>query len=317
MFQQQRVAVYTQVFAAFSGVYASREDIDDGGKVLLPQSMLQDISTLNLVYPLQFQLSSFKGKTAHCGVLEFVADEGQIVMPQWMMEGLNVQPMEMVTLKTVILPKATYVKLRPQKKAFIELYNPKAVLENKLTGYAALSVGDAVAVAYQGEVYLIDILELKSGANACHAASIVDTELNVDFDRPLDMPASPIETRDSNAGTAFPAAQGVNFAPTTSYAPPSMKGGPGGPGKGPGAPPAKPSFVPFGGSGSSMSGRAPQGPPRTLGGSAPANPASAAAAAAAARQQAKPVEKPAEKPAEDPPADAGFKAFQGAGRSMR
>ena len=42
---------------------------------------------LNIVYPMLFKLSNKKtSRTTHCGVLEFVADEGKIYIPYWMMQ---------------------------------------------------------------------------------------------------------------------------------------------------------------------------------------------------------------------------------------
>lgn len=39
---------------------------------------------LHIVYPMLFKLSSTKsGRNTHCGVLEFVADEGKIYLPYW------------------------------------------------------------------------------------------------------------------------------------------------------------------------------------------------------------------------------------------
>lgn len=47
------------------------------------------VSRLNIVYPMLFKLSNKKqNRTTHCGVLEFVADEGRIYIPYWMMQNL-------------------------------------------------------------------------------------------------------------------------------------------------------------------------------------------------------------------------------------
>lgn len=39
---------------------------------------------LHIVYPMLFKLSNARsGRHTHCGVLEFVADEGKIYLPYW------------------------------------------------------------------------------------------------------------------------------------------------------------------------------------------------------------------------------------------
>ena len=49
--------------------------------------LLITLVRLNIVYPMLFKLSNKKtSRTTHCGVLEFVADEGKIYIPYWMMQ---------------------------------------------------------------------------------------------------------------------------------------------------------------------------------------------------------------------------------------
>ena len=42
------------------------------------------VARLNIVYPMLFKLTNTTAKrSTHCGVLEFVADEGQVYIPHW------------------------------------------------------------------------------------------------------------------------------------------------------------------------------------------------------------------------------------------
>jgi ubiquitin-protein ligase len=61
-----------------------------GGKILLPPSALSKIVSLPQVkFPLIFELSnSARTKVTHCGVIEFNAPEGVVVLPPWMMHNL-------------------------------------------------------------------------------------------------------------------------------------------------------------------------------------------------------------------------------------
>ena len=44
----------------------------------MPPSALDQLTRLNIVYPMLFKLSNKKtDRTTHCGVLEFIADEGK------------------------------------------------------------------------------------------------------------------------------------------------------------------------------------------------------------------------------------------------
>lgn len=50
----------------------------------MPPSALEQLTRLNIVYPMLFKLTNKKtNRVTHCGVLEFVADEGKVYLPYW------------------------------------------------------------------------------------------------------------------------------------------------------------------------------------------------------------------------------------------
>ena len=68
------------------------EEITHGGKIIMPPSALEKLSRLNISYPMLFKLSSGNSDSCtHCGVLEFVAEEGRIYVPHWV-GGLSLPP---------------------------------------------------------------------------------------------------------------------------------------------------------------------------------------------------------------------------------
>jgi ubiquitin fusion degradation protein 1 len=134
-----------------------------------------------------------KSTHTHCGVLEFSAEEGRVYIPFWMQEHLQLSPGQLVTVTNATLPKGTYAKIRPQQKAFIEISDPRAVLEKKLRNFSCLSKGDTIIINYNDTNFFIDIMDV-AAAKSCEAISIVETDVRVDFDRPLDMPPSPVNT---------------------------------------------------------------------------------------------------------------------------
>jgi ubiquitin fusion degradation protein 1 len=77
---------------------------------------------------MQFQLRApATAKTTHVGVMEFSSEEGRVFMPHWVMQNLGLDEGGMVVVKNVRLPKATFVKLRPHSKEFLDISNPRAV----------------------------------------------------------------------------------------------------------------------------------------------------------------------------------------------
>lgn len=116
-------------------------------------------ANLRIDYPMLFELNNpIASRVTHCGVLEFVADEGLIYLPYWvstilclkmsqlscylasnfsmilsilyclkMMENMLLQEGDKVQLKSTSLAKGTYVKLQPHTMDFLDISNPKAM----------------------------------------------------------------------------------------------------------------------------------------------------------------------------------------------
>ncbi|XP_004968700.1 ubiquitin fusion degradation protein 1 homolog [Setaria italica] len=189
-FMGRRFAAYhgsrfEQTYRCYPASYSNNPHLEDGDKVILPASALHRLTLLRIDYPMQFELRSTAAepqRTSHCGVLEFVAAEGSVIMPCWMMQNMGLREGDAVRLRSAALPKGTYVKLQPHAAAFLNVSNPKAVLEKTLRTFSCLTTGDTIMVSYNSRNYYIDIVETKPAA----AVSIVDTDCEVDFAPPLD-----------------------------------------------------------------------------------------------------------------------------------
>ncbi|KAG1973333.1 ubiquitin fusion degradation [Pimephales promelas] len=159
-----------------------RSDVDKGGKIIMPPSALDQLSRLNITYPMLFKLTNKNSdRMTHCGVLEFVADEGICYLPHWMMQNLLLEEGGLVQVESVNLMVATYSKFQPQSPDFLDITNPKAVLENALRNFACLTTGDVIAINYNEKVYELRVMETKPDK----AVSIIECDMNVDFDAPL------------------------------------------------------------------------------------------------------------------------------------
>ncbi|KAL7267361.1 ubiquitin fusion degradation protein [Rhizina undulata] len=163
-----------------------RENVNYGGKVILPPSALEKLTRLHIAYPMLFELrNGAKDITTHAGVLEFIAEEGRVYLPQWMMQTLLLEPGDLLQLKSTDLPSGTFIKLQPQSVSFLDsITDPKAVLENALRNFSALTKGDIFAFLYNDQIFEIAILEVKpdiqNGAISC-----VEVDLEVDFAPPV------------------------------------------------------------------------------------------------------------------------------------
>lgn len=159
-----------------------REDVEKGGKIIMPPSALEHLTSLNITYPMLFKLTNEKiNRVSHCGVLEFVADEGNVYLPRWMMHNLMLDEGDLIAIENVLLPVATYAKFQPHSPDFLDITNPKAVLENSLRNYACLTTGDVIAIMYNKKTYEVCVLETKPGNAVC----IIECDMNVEFSAPV------------------------------------------------------------------------------------------------------------------------------------
>tara|TARA_B100001063_G_scaffold242734_1_gene271988 strand:- start:710 stop:1456 length:747 start_codon:yes stop_codon:yes gene_type:complete len=152
-------------------------------KVILPESMLYQCKDKK--YPLLFNITSDDSSISYvCSVYEFTATPGICILPYHIMESLFIQEGSTVTVtlcENVL--KGSSVVLRPHKTKFIELSNPKAILEKHIAdNYQVLNKGETIVIYYLDELYFIDVLDCKP----TNVIDIVDTDLNLDFDEPVD-----------------------------------------------------------------------------------------------------------------------------------
>ncbi|GFP85942.1 ubiquitin fusion degradation protein 1 homolog [Phtheirospermum japonicum] len=183
---------FEQTYRCYPASFIDKAQIENGDKVIMPPSALDRLASLHIDYPMLFELRNTAAeRVSHCGVLEFIAEEGMIYMPYWMMENLLLQEGDFVKVKNVTIPKGTYVKLQPHTKDFLDISNPKAILETTLRNFSCLTTGDSIMVAYNNKKYYIDIIESKPS----NAISIIETDCEVDFAPPLDYkePEKPVQ----------------------------------------------------------------------------------------------------------------------------
>ncbi|OAQ28157.1 ubiquitin fusion degradation protein UFD1 [Linnemannia elongata AG-77] len=158
-----------------------RQNVNHGGKIILPQSALAKLASLHIQYPMLFELSKGSQST-HAGVLEFIAEEGRVYLPHWMMKTLALSEGDLVTVKSVGLPLGSFVKIQPQSVDFLDISDPKAVLENALRNFSTLTKGDNIEISYNDKIYGILVMEIKPPGVGI---SIVETDLEVDFAPPV------------------------------------------------------------------------------------------------------------------------------------
>ena len=95
-----------------------------------------------------------------------------------MMAALLMEEGGLLRVKSTSLPLGTFVKLQPQSTDFLDITDPRAVLEKALGNFSALTQGDIISIKYNSKTFDILIMEAKPGGKGI---SVIETDLNVGF----------------------------------------------------------------------------------------------------------------------------------------
>ena len=100
------------------------------------------------------------------------------------MKTLALETGDLVQIKSTDLPPGKFIKLQPQSPAFLDISDPRAVLENAFRNFACLTKGDIFAFEYNDQTYDIAVLEIKPDTES-HSIMTMETDLEVDFAPPV------------------------------------------------------------------------------------------------------------------------------------
>jgi ubiquitin fusion degradation protein 1 len=156
-----------------------------GDKIILPASILEILIELEVEYPIIFEIVTNQKRT-NCGVLEFTAEEGSCFLPQWIMKNLDINEGHSVYIRNVSLPQATFIKFKPvlnmckTQLEFLELTDPRAVLEHVLRSFSCATIGDKIHFDYNFKEYIIEVIDVKPKKASC----IIEADIEVEFEEP-------------------------------------------------------------------------------------------------------------------------------------
>jgi ubiquitin fusion degradation protein 1 len=100
------------------------------------------------------------------------------------MQTLLLEPGDLLQIKSTDLPSGHLIKIQAQSTSFLEISDPKAVLENAFRNFSCLTKGDVFTFEYNDQTYEMAVLEVKPEGEAS-AISVLETDLEVDFATPV------------------------------------------------------------------------------------------------------------------------------------
>lgn len=101
-----------------------------------------------------------------------------------MLKTLKIRAGDLVQLSNVALSVGTFIKIQPQSVDFLDITDPRAVLEHSLRNFATLTVGDRVAINYNNKIYELLVQQVKPD-DGRGGISVLETDLQVEFATPL------------------------------------------------------------------------------------------------------------------------------------
>lgn len=125
--------------------------------------------------------------------------EAALILTQ-MMSTLLLEIGDLVQIKSTDLAPASLVKLQPQSTEFLDISDPKAVLENAFRDYSTLTKGDIFSFQYNDTIFEVAVLQVKPESEKM-GVSMLETDVEVDFAPPIGY-VEP--TRNKGSGTSTP-----------------------------------------------------------------------------------------------------------------
>ena len=100
------------------------------------------------------------------------------------MKTLDLEVGDLLQVKTTDLAPGSYIKLKPQTPDFLDISDPRAVLEKAFRNFSCLTKGDIFSFSYNDQTYHIAVTDVKP-ESAKHGIVTMETDLKVDFEAPV------------------------------------------------------------------------------------------------------------------------------------
>jgi len=144
---------------------------------------------VNILPPYYFSVeSSYKEsqtKFAYCGVQEFTADEGVVLIPHGVLSNLDVYSSPFVTIRYIAnVPKGDFVQLEPIQKEIFDIPELDKFFEKVISNYCLLYPEQIITCTYSAVQYSIKVKSIKSICEfdvEPELIDIVNTDLKIDI----------------------------------------------------------------------------------------------------------------------------------------
>ena len=124
-------------------------------------------------------------KFTYCGVQEFTADEGMVLIPHGVLSNLDVYDSPFVTIRYIgNVPKGDFVQLEPIQKEIFDIPELDKFFEKVISNYCLLYPEQIITCTYSDVQYSIKVKSIKSICEfdvEPELIDIVNTDLKIDI----------------------------------------------------------------------------------------------------------------------------------------
>jgi hypothetical protein len=160
----------------------SSDQLDTGDKILLPTSVLGDLSSTRVAFPYVFRISleGDDSKSTHARVAEFTAQPGVVVAGARVLCAIGARAGDLLRLTTVHLPDATRLRLRPRAASWIDIDEDerRVALSFALRNYATATINTPIVIDYSNVRWTFDVLDVAARSTPAIADDDADTDTN-------------------------------------------------------------------------------------------------------------------------------------------
>ena len=113
--------------------------------------------------PYYFSIESSNNVITYCGVLDFTADDGLVMIPINILNQLGIDGSDIVTVKYINnIPKGDFTQLEPLNKEIFSIPHLDEYLEMVLSNYCLLYKNQIIEFKYANSIYRILIKDIKT-----------------------------------------------------------------------------------------------------------------------------------------------------------
>lgn len=136
-------------------------------------------------------------KAVFLGGPDFTAQEGQVIVPYWMLTKMGVNYFDQVEVENVKLPRGKMLRVQIESLDAVDRLHTldrDELFHHALRGVSAISEGDTIFMPGKeaGDFVQFKVVEVESETGPCQAIELLNVDLAIDFLPPTDAPITPL-----------------------------------------------------------------------------------------------------------------------------